>query len=78
MIDGQKELKGIIEQIDYFTSKESDKKYSKIKAIVHIAQIDQLIEYGLITFDEGENVIQRIKKIASLTDDEVDEAHLYI
>lgn len=78
MIDGKEELKGIVDQIKYFTSKESDKKYSKIKAIAHIAQIDQLIDYGLITFEEGEKVIQQIKKIASLTDNEVDEAHFYI
>lgn len=77
MINGLEELKGIIEQIDFFTSQQSDKKYSKIKAFVHISQIDQLIDYGLITFEEGEKVIQRIKKIANLTDDELDEAHFY-
>jgi len=78
MINGKEELRAIEDQIEFFLRKESDKKYTKLKAVAHIAQIDQLIEFGLITFEEGEEVIQKIKKIAALTDDEVDEAHFYI
>lgn len=67
----KKSFYDIDEDIEILT-KES--RYTKNKAISHLGKISFMVEFGIISADEAIEKINKIKKIANLTEDEVDEA----
>ena len=67
----KKSFYDIDEDIEILTKQN---RYTKNKAISHLGKISFMVEFGIINADEAIENINKIKKIANLTDDEVDEA----